>query len=358
MELLGVPGGVLAQTLAGHLVHEITVRGAQGGPLTPLAAQLNHDMTYLQGGRLEGMLAQVVSLVTALAEAGRGPQAARKPVRLAPRLVRLAGREELLAVLAAMLAGGGDAGPPGNVALWGRGGAGKTSVAVEYAHRHQGEVGVVWQFGAEDATVLAAGFAELAAQLGARVDGDVRDPVVSVHGTLAAFPQEWLLIFDNAPDRAAVARFLPPAGRGRVLVTSRNPDWPLGQGLDVPVLDTEAAAGFLVTRTGTRDEQAAMELAGELGGLPLALEQAGAYIQASGIGLAGYLASFRKRRREMLTRGEAGGIWRDGRHYLVPGVQRPSAVGTGCGGPVAAAGMPGARAGTAGRAFRRHAGRR
>jgi len=305
MELLGVPGGVLARTLAGHLVHEITVRGAQGGPLTPLATQLNHDMTHLQGERLEGMLAQVISLVTALAEAGRGPQVARKPVRLAPRPVRLAGREELLADLDTMLADGGAAGPR-IVALCGLGGAGKTSVAVEYAHRHQGEVGVAWQFAAEEATVLAAGFAELAAQLGARVEGDVRDPVASVHGTLAAFPQEWLLIFDNAPDRAAVARFLPPAGHGRVLVTSRYPDWPLGQGLDVPVLDTAAAAGFLVTRTGTRDEQAAKELAGELGGLPLALEQAGAYIQASGIGLAGYLASFRKRRREMLTRGETG----------------------------------------------------
>jgi hypothetical protein len=54
LELLEVPGGALAQTLAGHLVHEITVRGAQGGPLTPLADQLNHDMTHLQGQRLEG----------------------------------------------------------------------------------------------------------------------------------------------------------------------------------------------------------------------------------------------------------------------------------------------------------------
>jgi hypothetical protein len=35
MALLGVPGGELAQTLADPLVHEITVRGAQGGPLTP-----------------------------------------------------------------------------------------------------------------------------------------------------------------------------------------------------------------------------------------------------------------------------------------------------------------------------------
>ena len=37
------------------------------------------------------------------------------------------------------------------VALCGLGGAGKTSVAVEYAHRHLAEVGVAWQFSAEDA---------------------------------------------------------------------------------------------------------------------------------------------------------------------------------------------------------------
>ena len=60
MALRGVPSGPLAETLAGHLVHEITARGARGGPLTPLADQLNHDMTHLQGQRLEGMLAQLV----------------------------------------------------------------------------------------------------------------------------------------------------------------------------------------------------------------------------------------------------------------------------------------------------------
>ena len=74
---------------------------------------------------------------------------------------------------------------PRVVALCGLGGAGKTSVAVEYAHRHLGEVGVAWQFAAEDPAVLAAGFGELAAQLGA---ADRGDPVASVHGVLAASP--------------------------------------------------------------------------------------------------------------------------------------------------------------------------
>jgi hypothetical protein len=183
---------------------------------------------------------------------------------------------------------------------------GKTSVAATYARRHLAEMGVAWRLAAEDPTVLAVGFAELAAQLEADLPG-TSDPVTLVHRTLATFPQPWLLIFDNAPDRAAVERFLPPAGQGRVLVTSRNPNWPPSQLMEIPELGTEAAAGFLTARTGDRDDHAAGELAAELGGLPLALEQAGAYIHASVCSLTSYLESFRHRRPEILARGQPTG---------------------------------------------------
>ena len=119
--------------------------------------------------------------------------------------------------------------------------------------------------------------------------------------------RQQLLVFDNAPDRAAVETFLPPAGRGQVLVTSRSALWPPGQVLEVPVLDTEVAAAFLISRTGDADGQPAAELAAELGGLPLALEQAAAYIRASGGSLARYVASFRQRRARLLARGEPTG---------------------------------------------------
>ena len=303
-QLPGMPGEVLAETLAHHLVREIMVRGSRGGPLAPLADQLNHDVTHLQGQRLEGMLAQLAAQVTALAQAGVAPVAPRKPVRLPPRPAFLAGREELLAGLDTRLAGD-DPGPQ-TVALYGLGGAGKTSVAVEYAYRHLAEVEVAWQFPSEDGTVLAAGFAELAAQLGARGAADARDPVASVHAVLAVFAATWLLIFDNAADLASVAEFLPPAGPGRVLITSQNAAWP-GQVLDVPMLDRDAAAGFLASRTGDPDQQGALVLAVELGGLPLALEQAAAYTQATGGTLASYLASFRRRRADLLGRGEPTG---------------------------------------------------
>ena len=260
--------------------------------------------------RLEMLLFQALTTLRQSPEgrAGRaaGPGGGRSEgmaVRLAPRPVFLAGREELLEDLDARLTGS-DGAWPRVVALCGLGGAGKTSVALEYAHRQLGQVGVAWQFGAEDLAVLAAGFGELAAQLGA---ADRGEPVAAVHAMLRASPAPWLLVFDNARDRASVVPFVPPAGPGRVLITSRNQLWPPGQAVDVPVLDLEVAAEFLVRRTGDADRRAALELAGELGGLPLALEQAAAYAQASGETLAGYLSLFRQRRPDLLGRGEPTG---------------------------------------------------
>jgi hypothetical protein len=223
-------------------------------------------------------------------------------VSLPPRLVPLAGREELLAELDARLSG--DENPePRIVVLYGLGGAGKSSMAVEYAYRHLAEVRLVWQFAAADLAVLADEFGELAAQLGVRDLLATRNWVATVHGVLARYPARWLLVFDNAADAASVAEFLPPAGPGRVLVTSQNPAWQTGQTMEVSVLRPEVAADFLVHRTGDPDRQAAEDLAKELDGLPLALAQAAAYMQATGDRLAEYLESFRQRRADMLARG-------------------------------------------------------
>jgi hypothetical protein len=73
-----------------------------------------------------------------------------------------------------------------------------------------------------------------------------------------------------------------------MLITSQNPNWP-GQMLDVPMLDQNVAADFLVNRTGDLDRQAARDLADALGGLPLALEQAA--IDCSVISLSRRMAS-------------------------------------------------------------------
>jgi len=232
------------------------------------------------------------------------PEPASLPVSLPPRAEMLAGREGLLADLHALLAGG-DRPWPRTAVLCGLGGAGKTSVAVEYAYRHLAEVAVAWRLAAEDQTVLAAEFGLLAVQLGVWGVADFRDPVRSVHSALAAYPAQWLLIFDNVPDAGSVWKFLPPAGQGRVLITSQNAHW--SAGLDVPVLEPQVSAAFLVNRTTDLDMAAAAELADELGGLPLALEQAAAYVKATGLTLAAYLKLFRALRSDLLNRGEVAG---------------------------------------------------
>ena len=183
---------------------------------------------------------------------GRAEAVAGLPVSLPLRPALLAGREELLAELDARLTEGDGSGPR-VVALHGLGGAGKTSVAVEYAHRHLAEVGLAWQFPAGDREVLLAEFVRLAVRLGAREVADARDPVASVHAALAAFPADWLLEFDDAIGYEAVRGFLPPAGRGRVLITSQSGAWPGGWAVEVPVLGTRVAAEFLVNRTGDPD---------------------------------------------------------------------------------------------------------
>jgi hypothetical protein len=257
-------------------------------------------------GKIDPILGEVAAKAAALGVTSGIPVTVGKPVRLLPRPGFLAGRDDLLTGLHVRLTSG--AGPrPRTVALYGLGGAGKTSVAVEYAHEHLDEVGLAWQFAAENPAVLAAEFSELAAQLGVENVVGALDPVAWVHNVLAAFPDGWLLVFDNVPDLASVERFLPPAGPGRILITSQNPSWPHGQALAVPLLETDVAADFLITRSGDADRIAAPELAGELDGLPLALAQAAGYILATGGTLARYLALFKQRRSDMLSRGEPTG---------------------------------------------------
>ena len=74
--------------------------------------------------------------------------------------------------------------------------------------------------------------------------------------------------------------------------------------LTVDMFTPAESVAFLRRRTGQNDEDAAKALAEALGNLPLALEQAGAYIQETGISLSAYLKLFQERRKELLSRGK------------------------------------------------------
>ena len=96
--------------------------------------------------------------VTAVQLVHQQPDVAGKPVSLGPRPT-LAGRDDLLANLDTKLSAG-DGPWPRIAVLYGLGGVGKTSVAVEYAHRHPAEVRVAWATSRRGSTALTAEFGD------------------------------------------------------------------------------------------------------------------------------------------------------------------------------------------------------
>jgi len=192
-------------------------------------------------------------------------------------------------------------------AMTGLGGVGKTQLAVEYAFRYAGEYAIVWWLRSEQPAALAAEYAALAAQLGLPEKDAPQQPVV-IAAVRAALRHraDWLLVFDNANAPAEIREYLSGAG-GHVLITSRDPAWGgVAQRVEVKKWPSAVAVEFLLQRTRQADAAAAGELARELDFFPLALEQAAAYIEATGNTLAGYRALFRTHALALLQRGTPG----------------------------------------------------
>jgi len=212
------------------------------------------------------------------------------------------GREEHLASLKTAL----NSGKPAALtqAIHGLGGVGKTQLALEYAYRSVAEYDIVWWVRSEEPATLAADYASLAKALDLPEKGAADQLLITkaVKQWLEQHPK-WLLVFDNAKDRAEVRKYIPRGETGHVLITSRNANWRgTATPLDVKVLKRSESVDLLLKRTGYTDREAADALADALGDLPLALEQAGAYMEAKGRSLPDYLKMFTDRKNELWDR--------------------------------------------------------
>jgi tetratricopeptide (TPR) repeat protein len=223
------------------------------------------------------------------------------------------GREPLLTEIHTRLAA--PAAARQRVTLTGIGGVGKTQLAVEYAYWKRADYDLVWWVRGEQPTDLIGDYAALAGQ--PPLTGDLRlgqdmpqEAVVAAVRAWLERHHRWLLIFDNVEEPGVLAELLPRSATGHVLVTSQaDTGWePVATPLPVEVLSATDATSFLLARTqqgGLQAEAAAGTLATTLGGLPLALEQAAAYVTAAGtINLADYAGLFAARASELLQRGQ------------------------------------------------------
>ena len=168
-------------------------------------------------------------------------------------------------------------------ALHGMGGVGKTQLALKYTLDYRDRYVGVWWFRAESEGALQADAWKLCEHAKVLVPDGER-PSHALKRWLEREEGRWLLVFDNAAEPDALRPNLPQAGNHHLIVTSRNP---VGGGIAAPVeLDiwtTEQGVRFLAGRLsgGEREESAA--LVRDLGGLPLALEQAASYLEATGV---------------------------------------------------------------------------
>jgi tetratricopeptide (TPR) repeat protein len=222
------------------------------------------------------------------------------------------GRDEILAALESDSELGRAAVRVRFQAIHGLGGIGKTQLAVEAAYRNSTDYDVVWWLRSEDSATLTADYMQLGSALGVPEPEppNQTNAIEAIRRRLEQMHERWLLIFDNASQPADVLSYFPRGGDGNVLVTSINPEWTgTAEPLPLGVYSDLEAVEYLLTRTGQADGESATALAGELGNLPLALAQAGAYATSTGMSIARYLDLFRERHDELLLRGNLDPVY-------------------------------------------------
>jgi tetratricopeptide (TPR) repeat protein/transcriptional regulator with XRE-family HTH domain len=231
------------------------------------------------------------------------------------------GRDDLLEQLAEHLS----AEQPGDVsttrhavlsqpqAIKGLGGIGKTQIAVEYAYRarEQGRYTHFLWINAANSEALITSFQALAEQIptfAARDEKDQHKLIMAILRWLQDCPESWLLIFDNADDLTLVQPYLPQQGRGSILLTTRAAavSW-LATSIEVEQMGLIEGTQFLLHRTrrlAASDEESneATNMVIALDGFPLALDQAGAYIEETGCSFSDYLQLYEKHRACLLAR--------------------------------------------------------
>jgi hypothetical protein len=214
---------------------------------------------------------------------------------IAPLQVFVGRVDEMDVLATAMLSGAGVV----TQAIAGLGGIGKTTLAAEYARRHAGDYTMTWSLTADSRASAEVGLSALTRRLCPGVTYGHGDAVLADWAVswLQAHPG-WLLVWDNVDDLDEVLPLYTGLVGGHHLVTSRRSGgWQrigVARPLRLGELRPHDAMDLL---TGlARPElagDAAMELCAELGYLPLAVEQAGAYLAEAGKGAREYLGLWR-----------------------------------------------------------------
>jgi DNA-binding SARP family transcriptional activator/tetratricopeptide (TPR) repeat protein len=305
----------LREPLVGHLVLALYRCGRQTEALgayercrAQLAEELGMDPCPALRDLHQAILRQDPALDRHSSEgamAGAGGRPPAQAVRNLPPLnPAFTGREAILAQLECLLGAPATGDRPRTAALYGLGGAGKTQIAIEFAHAQAARTTVCWLVHTQERQSALSDLMVLAGRLGVDAGTEAADALVALWAELSR-RSDWLLIYDNAEGQECLTGLIPPAGRGQIVITSRSPAWGrLGTPVCVPAFSRQEAVLFLARRTRQDSPCDASALAERLGDLPLALEQAAAYVELTSMGLRRYLQLFARHSNQLLARGK------------------------------------------------------
>ena len=217
--------------------------------------------------------------------------------------------------------------------ICGLGGCGKSSLALEYAWRNlERHSGGVYVIDGESDELLRASFQGIHGQFVYKSQPNRREEakqfdhlMTETLSWLGSLRHKWLLLVDNM-DQKKLSSYTRKMFLGQwknktlgdILVTSRRSPQTLCEDLDLrpenclelDAFSVDESIEFLKKRTGLASafesqEEGVNELAQELDGLPLALEQAAAYISALKCSAQSYLEQYRKQKSILLNRKSA-----------------------------------------------------
>lgn len=195
-------------------------------------------------------------------------------------------------------------------ALVGLGGVGKTQLAAQFAHVESARFSAVLWTRAGSVDEWCSSLAGLAGPSALALPGSENRTQAQASATVREWLRthdEWLLIVDGADAgelQQQVGKFLAGCGIGTVLVTSR-----LARGWETMMPQMEVATWSIVESVtfirqrgqAGDDTSSAEQLAQMLGGLPLALEQAMAFVTETGVTLHRYVELFADARSRLLS---------------------------------------------------------
>ncbi|HEU5227720.1 MAG TPA: helix-turn-helix transcriptional regulator, partial [Ktedonobacteraceae bacterium] len=210
------------------------------------------------------------------------------------------GRESTLSHLHEILSHKSSATSSHSCALCGLGGVGKTQMAIEYAYRHFQEYSAVFWLHAETSESLISSYVSLADLLNfpQRAMGEQNEIVTATIQWLNKH-SDWLLIVDNVENIELIKPILPVARKGSFLFTTQlSTLGALAENVLLKPMTYTEGIRFLLRRirssSSDNEYEEATRLAATLGGLPLALDQAGAYIEETRCNISDYLNLYQR----------------------------------------------------------------